>query len=246
MANVSLTITVSTEPGEHVDLAEVLRNLVGAKLASATWAPAADAPPVRFAIPFPVPVKARHTVTVNGVAREVPAAVARVVGKIAQGEREIRIRPELIDKLRLELPELLAGLHRDHERKVIDNAAAYRVAPFVIVNADGVESAECEPADAHEHETALRIQCPESPHPKHASQVVINGEMRTVPARVATVLAAIARGEPVVKYRPETAEALQELVPEIVPGLSRDWTRKVIGKHASYAVADWVREAFRE
>lgn len=92
---------------------------------------------------------------------------------------------------------------------------------------------------------ALAIQCPESPHPKHKSQIVVNGQMRTVPARLACVLAEIAGGATVVKYRPETAESMQELVPEIVSGLTRDWTRKVIGKHASYAVAEWVAAAFR-
>lgn len=154
MANVSLTITVSTEPGEQLDLAEILRDLVGAKLKAA-------------------------------VASTKPAPASQA------------------------------------------------------------ELQPTEPADKPVSVPPLRIQCPADPHPKHPSQVVVNGEMRTVPARVASVLAAIARGEVVARYRPETAEAIQQLVPEIVPGLSRDWTRKVIGKHASYAVSEWLREAFK-
>lgn len=84
-------------------------------------------PPLRLVVPFPLPRKARHTVGVDGHEREVPAAVARIAGQIAQGVRELRLRPEVLDKLRLHLPELLARLHRDHDRKVSRNAALYRV-----------------------------------------------------------------------------------------------------------------------
>jgi hypothetical protein len=101
------------------------------------------------------------------------------------------------------------------------------------------------PPELEDDGNELTIQCPENPHPKHASQIVVRGDMRTVPACVAGILADIDGGAEVVTYRPETAEALQQHVPEIVAGLTRDWTRKVVGKHASYAVAPWVAKAVR-
>lgn len=84
-------------------------------------------PPLRLVVPLPAPKKARHTIMVDGAPRDVPAAVARVLAAVVDGERELRLRPEVVDKLRLHLPELLARLHRDHDRKVRGNAALYRV-----------------------------------------------------------------------------------------------------------------------
>lgn len=89
------------------------------------------------------------------------------------------------------------------------------------------------------------IIVPRNPHPKHRSQILRDGRFVEVPARLAAVLAKIAEGAEVVSYRPETAEAMQELLPDLLPGLTRDWSRKVIGKHASYTVAPWVREAVK-
>lgn len=126
---INITIEAADASGLRGLLVDLLQGRVNVP------APAVEAQPVNLQIAFPVPVKARHAVTVNGHEREVPAAVARVVGEVAKGARELRLRPEAIDKLRLHLPEFLAGLQRDHERKVSRNAAVYAVASFVTVQA---------------------------------------------------------------------------------------------------------------
>lgn len=223
---VKINITIEAE--DSAGLLGLLVELLQGRVASAqTPAPAvAPVTPVRLGCPFPLPRKARHVITVDGTPREVPAAVARVVGRIAKGERELRLRPEVIDKLRLELPELLAGLHRDHDRKVIGNAAPYRVAPFVTVTATD-QGAVAEP------ETPF-IQTPERISAKMPTEVIIDGEPRTVPACVAAILREIELGVREVCIRPEALAKFERHVPEVT--LKRDSGRKVSSNRAWYFV----------
>lgn len=89
-------------------------------------------PELRVRVPFPVPRQAAHEISVDGHARKVPAAVARIAARMAKGERELRLRPEALDKPRLHLPEMLARLHRDHDRKVTSKGAVYKVGAVVV------------------------------------------------------------------------------------------------------------------
>lgn len=130
-----IRINISIEAPDGAALVEALRELLNPKAASVPLRTQPAQEPVNIRVPFPIPAKLKHQIAVNDVQRNVPAAVARVAGKIAKGERKIRIRSEVIDKLSLHLPELLAGLGRDHDRKVNGKGAMFNVADFVTVEA---------------------------------------------------------------------------------------------------------------
>lgn len=82
---------------------------------------------LRVTLP-PLVSKRRPTVlTVNGASRQLPACVCKVFVDLRDGKSAQWLRPETVLKIDHHVPELVAHLTRDQDRKTVAKAALYKI-----------------------------------------------------------------------------------------------------------------------